>query len=94
MKGKESFETMAILHSEDPGSKANGGLYYMSKDAPFEENFKKICFDLKEGEISEPFKTNFGWHIVISEGMQGENLKIRHILLMTEAKKKELSDKC
>ena len=59
-----SFATKAVLYSQDPGSSPNGGFYKMTRKTPFVKEFKDVAFSLAEGEISEPFKTNFGYHIL------------------------------
>src|SRR5690606_29398415 len=55
-----SFNVKAILYSQDPGSQARGGLYSMTKETQFIKEFKDVAFRLREGEISEPVKTDFG----------------------------------
>ncbi|WP_299224093.1 peptidylprolyl isomerase [uncultured Aquimarina sp.] len=80
----KSFASRAVLYSEDPGSKGNGGLYFVQKDTPFHENFKEVAFNLKEGEISEPFRTPFGWHILTVEKIKADGVDVRHILIIRE----------
>jgi peptidyl-prolyl cis-trans isomerase SurA len=64
----EDFAGVAQVTSEDPSSAANGGdLGWTSTDS-FVPEFAKVVEGLKEGEISEPFHTQFGWHIVQLEG--------------------------
>ncbi len=46
-----SFFSRAILYSEDPGSKSNGGYYKMTKKTQFVKEFKDVAFSLQEGEI-------------------------------------------
>jgi peptidyl-prolyl cis-trans isomerase SurA len=59
----EDFAGVAQITSEDPSSAANGGdLGWTPADAYVPE-FNKVIESLKEGEISEPFHTQFGWHI-------------------------------
>jgi parvulin-like peptidyl-prolyl isomerase len=59
----EDFAAMAKAESDDPGSKDTGGVYTFPKGQmvkPFEET----AFALKEGELSQPVKTDFGYHII------------------------------
>ncbi|RZS99735.1 peptidylprolyl isomerase [Aquimarina brevivitae] len=77
----DSFAEKAILYSEDPGSKSNGGYYKVTKDAPFEEAFLDVAFRLSEGQISDPFQTSFGYHIILLEKINGNAREIRHILI-------------
>jgi peptidyl-prolyl cis-trans isomerase SurA len=77
-----SFSTKAVLYSQDPGSSSNGGYYKMNKKTPFVKEFKDVAFSLAEGEISEPFETEFGFHIIYVEKIKGQEVELRHILLV------------
>tara|TARA_R110000850_G_scaffold80862_1_gene173605 strand:- start:159974 stop:161434 length:1461 start_codon:yes stop_codon:yes gene_type:complete len=79
-----SFTTKAVLYSEDPGSATKGGFYTLNKKAQFVKEFKDVAFSLQEGEVSEPFETEFGFHILMVEKVRGQDLDIRHILLIPE----------
>lgn len=63
----ESWETVAQTYSEDPGSKANGGLYANTKGMNWEENFKQAAFTQEVGVIGEPVKSQFGYHVMLVE---------------------------
>ncbi len=76
-----SFATKAVLYSQDPGSKSTGGKYTLDRQTNFAKEFKDVAFSLQEGEVSEPFKTDFGWHIVKVDKIRGEEIDVRHILL-------------
>jgi peptidyl-prolyl cis-trans isomerase SurA len=60
----ESFAGIASTASEDPGSAPDGGDLGWSGPGTFVPEFDKAIADLKDNEISEPFKTRYGWHIV------------------------------
>jgi peptidyl-prolyl cis-trans isomerase SurA len=79
-----SFSVKAILYSQDPGSKSKGGFYSMTRQTPFVKEFKDVAFSLQEGEISEPFETDFGYHIIYIEKIRGQELDLRHILIQPE----------
>ena len=79
-----SFSVKAILYSQDPGSKSKGGFYSMTRQTPFVKEFKDVAFSLQEGEISEPFETSFGYHIIFIEKIRGQELDLRHILIQPE----------
>ena len=92
-----SFASKAILYSQDPGSRATGGKYTLNRKRPqMVKEFRNEAFSLEEGEISEPFKTDFGWHILMVDKIRGQEVDVRHILLtpkieapqLAEAKKK------
>jgi peptidyl-prolyl cis-trans isomerase SurA len=76
-----SFSTKAVLYSKDPGSSSNGGYYKMTKKTNFIKEFKDVAFSLEEGEISAPFETIYGFHIIYVEKIKGQEIELRHILL-------------
>ena len=77
-----SFSSKAILYSQDPGSRSNGGKYTLNRKKPrMVKEFRDVAFALQEGEISEPFKTDFGWHILVVDKIRGQEIEIKHILL-------------
>ena len=91
-----SFSTKAVLYSQDPGSSSNGGYYKMNRKTPFVKEFKDVAFSLAEGEISEPFETDFGYHIIYIEKIKGQEVELRHILLVpaiSDASLKEAKEK-
>ncbi|WP_282044459.1 peptidylprolyl isomerase [Winogradskyella flava] len=81
-----SFTTKALFYSDDGGSKNNGGLLpTMNRKRPrMVKEFRDVAFNLEEGEISEPFKTDFGYHIVYLEKIRGQEYDVRHILIRPE----------
>ncbi len=79
-----SFNVKAILYSQDPGSKSKGGFYSMTRETPFVKEFKDVAFSLQEGEISEPFESPFGYHIIYMEKIRGQERDLRHILIVPE----------
>ncbi|HMI07294.1 MAG TPA: peptidylprolyl isomerase [Flavobacterium sp.] len=87
-----SFATKAVLYSQDPGSSANGGFYKMNRKTPFVKEFKDVAFSLGEGEISEPFETPFGFHIIYVEKIRGQEVDLRHILLTPTVSEQSLKD--
>lgn len=87
-----SFFSKAVLYSEDPGSKSNGGFYKITRKSPFVKEFKDVAFSLQEGEISKPFETEFGFHIIYLEKIKGQELELRHILLMPKVTEKALRE--
>lgn len=77
----KSFETMARLYSEDPGSKQNGGRYEMNKSQKdWDPDFKNAAFRLKDGQVSPVIKSKFGYHIIQMVSRNGDDAVIRHIL--------------
>ncbi len=80
-----SFASKAILYSQDPGSRASGGKYTLHRKRPrMVKEFRDVAFSMEEGEVSNPFKTDFGWHILTVDKIRGQEVDVRHILLMPE----------
>ena len=78
-----SFTTKAVLYTEDPGSKRTGGKYTLNRKRPvMAKEFREVAFSLQEGEVSKPFKTDFGYHIIQLEKIRGQEFDVRHILLI------------
>lgn len=77
----ENFATLAILYSEDPGSSRNGGLYTGIRRGMFVKEFEAVMFSLEDGEISEVFQTEYGYHIVQMVERRTDEVDIRHILM-------------
>jgi len=71
------FAELAREYSEDPGSAEKGGdLGWFTRGSMVEE-FDKKAFSMKEGQISEPVRTQYGWHIIKQEGYQTAPFKGR-----------------
>jgi peptidyl-prolyl cis-trans isomerase SurA len=76
-----TFEQLAKLYTQDPGSKERGGEYEVNrKDKSWDPSFIAAAFRLKDGEISSVVKTKFGYHIIQMEQRNGDEALIRHIL--------------
>ena len=77
-----SFRSKAVLYSQDPGSASKGGKYTLNRKQPrMVKEFRQVAFALQEGEVSEPFKSDFGYHIVTLEKIRGQEYDVAHILL-------------
>ena len=76
-----SFASKVYMFTEDKGSLQTGGFYKIDKKAQFVKEFKDVAFSLKEGEISRPFETEYGYHIIQLEKIVGKDLELRHILM-------------
>jgi foldase protein PrsA len=89
IKGGLSFEDAVKKYSEDPSAKENGGdLGYFGKGVMTPE-FEKAVFALKPGQISEPVKTPYGYHLIklISAGDQvkgAEKTKLQETIISSE----------
>ena len=77
-----SFTTKAVLYSDDEASKRTGGRYTLNRTRPeMVKEFREVAFTLQEEEVSEPFKTIFGYHIIRLEKIRGQEYDVQHILL-------------
>lgn len=93
LEGGMSFASKALLYSQDPGSRSKGGRYTLNRKKPrMAKEFRDVAFSLREGEISQPFKTEFGWHIIQLDNVRGQEIDIRHILLIPKISDEELKD--
>ncbi|WP_366841119.1 peptidylprolyl isomerase [Lacinutrix sp.] len=97
-KNGANFRSKALFNSDDPGSKKNGGaLPPMNRSRPrMVKEFREVAFSLQEGEISQPFKTQYGYHIILLEKIRGQEYDVRHILMIPEVAEsaiKEAKDK-
>ncbi|WP_396596782.1 peptidylprolyl isomerase [Dokdonia sp. R86516] len=86
LENGSSFATKAVLYTDDAASRPDGGLMVIDRKTPLVKEFRDVAFSLQDGEISEPFETEFGFHIVTVEKTKGERKDIRHILLVPEIK--------
>lgn len=87
-----SFKTRAVIYTDDRASSATGGFYKINKKTPFVKEFKDVAYSLQEGEISEPFETMFGYHIIYLEKIKGQELELRHILMMPKVSPEALQE--
>ena len=93
LENGSSFASKAILYSQDPGSRSRGGRYTLDRKRPvMVKEFRDQAYRLREGEVSQPFQTDFGWHIVTVDKIRGQLIDVRHVLLVPEISAKELKD--
>ncbi|MDQ6610021.1 MAG: peptidylprolyl isomerase, partial [Bacteroidota bacterium] len=88
-----TFESLAKRYSEDPGSKDRGGQYQINRvDKSWDPAFVNAAFRLKEGQISNPFKSKFGYHIVQLVERNGDEATVRHILRVPPVNEEEVAE--
>ena len=89
LKGEKTFNTLAVLYSEDGYSAARGGeLGYMSKK-DLDPAFAEAAFSLKPGKISKIVESEYGFHIIQWIDRPGEIINVRHILLQPKISDEE-----
>ncbi len=87
-----SFERLAKDVSEDPGSKERGGQYQVNRnEKTWDPVFMSTAFRLKEGEISAPVKSKFGFHIIQMVQRLGDDAIVRHILRIPPVTDEEIN---
>ena len=88
----DKFSTMAILYSEDPGSSRTGGEYFGVKKGQLEKTFESVIFSLSMNELSNVFKTEYGYHIAKLLNRNGGVVDFAHILMVPKIFYKELNE--
>ncbi len=87
-----TFDQLAKRYSEDPGSKDRGGQYQVSRtEKSWDPVFISTAFRLKEGEISSPVKSKFGYHIIQMVQRNGDEAVVRHILRIPPVTNEEIA---
>ncbi len=87
----EDFGSLAEKYSMDPGSKKKGGNLGWVKRGSLLKNFEEITFTIKPKIISEPIKTEVGYHILEVFERKGNKARVRHILISPQISKKDES---
>src|SRR3990167_2965263 len=93
-RGEVSFADAAKQFSSDQGTKDDGGLIkinqdseFISRDSGLVKEFNDIAFALTKGQVSDPVKSEFGWHIITVEDIKG-NVDKSYDDYMSEIRKK------
>ncbi|WP_275316604.1 peptidylprolyl isomerase [Tenacibaculum bernardetii] len=93
VEGGASFKLKAIINSDDPSAAQNSGnMGVITKETGFVKEFKEVAFSLEEGQISDPFKSPFGYHIVLLNKIRGNGRDVSHILMQPEISDAKLSE--
>jgi peptidyl-prolyl cis-trans isomerase SurA len=90
--GKKDMRTLAALYSDDPGSKEKAGEYEINRnEKQWDPAFMAKAFSLKEGQVSTPFKSKFGYNIIQMVNRAGDDAVVRHILKIPQITKTEIT---
>ena len=87
-----SFKMKAIINSDDPGVTQNGGQYTVTKESQFIKEFKEMAFTLDIGQVSKPFKSQFGYHLMQLHDVKGNTRIASHILMQPEIPEEKLKE--
>ncbi len=91
--GKKDFATLASIYTQDPGSKETGGQYDINRySKELDPVWLGKAFTLKPGQVSNPFKTRFGYHIMQLVSRAGDDASVRHILLIPQVTSYEIKE--
>ena len=82
----------AIINSDDPGVTSNGGEYSVTKESSFIKEFKEMAFTLDVGQVSKPFKSEFGYHIMQLNAIKGNTRVASHILMQLNVPEEKLNE--
>ncbi len=88
----KSFNVLAVMYSEDPGSAANGGEIGYKLRGELEKEYADAAFSLTKNTVSKIVETKFGFHIIQLIDRKGEMANTRHILIRPKVKP-EAADK-
>lgn len=84
-KGEATFQTLARLYSQDPGTARRGGELDYSGRGTLDPAFAAVAFNLTDPKkISKIVESEFGYHIIQLIDKRGDKVKVRHILLKPE----------
>jgi len=82
----KSFNVLAILYSEDPGTSKNGGEFGYHTRGEMEKEYADAAFSLTKNTVSKIIETRYGYHIIQMIDRKGDLLNSRHILVRPKVK--------
>jgi len=83
--GEISFDEAAEKYSQDESSSRKGGNIGLTNRGDLVPDYERVAYNMQIGDISEPVKTNFGYHIIKLNEKFGEKINTSHILIKPEA---------
>lgn len=84
VQGGADFEGLAREFSEDEGTAADGGDLGWFRRGQMVREFEAVAFNQRPGAVSPPVRTDFGWHVILTERVRPGEVKARHILIRPE----------
>jgi len=91
--GINKFDQLVKLYSEDPSSKENLGQFNLNRNEKnFDPAFMAGSFRLKEGQISAPIKSKFGYHLIQLISRSGDDAVVKHILRIPPISSDEINE--
>ncbi|MFT4202868.1 MAG: peptidylprolyl isomerase [Chitinophagaceae bacterium] len=81
--GRRKFEDLVKLYSQEPGAKESSGMFNFNRlNKMVDPAFASAAFRLKDGQISPPVKSAFGYHLIQMVSHVGDDAVVRHLLLI------------
>ena len=90
LNGKADFADLAKEYSEDPGSGAQGGDLGFFRRGELAPEYESTALGLRQGEISDPVETQFGFHMIQLLEIKGSTYNTRHILRIPKATEEDI----
>ncbi len=91
--GQKTFADLASIYTMDPGSKETGGQYDVNRySKELDPTWLGKAFTLKPGQVTNPFKTRFGYHIMQLISRAGDDASVRHLLLIPQVTSYEIKE--
>lgn len=90
VEGGESFEELAKIYSDDPGSGSRGGDLGFAERGVYVQEFESAAFGLDEEEISDPVESVHGFHIIKMIERRGNKIRVKHILVKPNITQEDL----
>jgi peptidyl-prolyl cis-trans isomerase SurA len=90
LDGKADFAELAKQYSEDPGSGAQGGDLGFFRRGELAPEYESTALGLRQGEISDPVETQFGFHMIQLLEIKGATYNTRHILRIPKASEEDI----
>lgn len=81
----EEFAVVAEEGSDDPGTQVNGGDLGWFRRGAMVPEFDRVAFSLPDNQVSTPFRSSYGWHIMRVDRQRPGEVKARHILVRPDA---------
>lgn len=87
----ESFNTLALIYSDDKGSAVKGGELGFFSRGDMVPEFEATSFKLKPDSVSKIIETKYGYHILKLIDRKGDNINVRHVLIRPQTFRSDMT---
>jgi peptidyl-prolyl cis-trans isomerase SurA len=84
LAGRLAFADAAMTFSQDPASGSTGGSIGRTKRGNLVRSYEEVAYRMEPGELSEPVRSEYGWHLIRLDDRQGEYIETSHVLFLME----------